>query len=486
MVLKKSIVSYFLWIIYAVAAVAGLLLFASIICDRAQYSESAGLAVCACVFVAEAAACAIFHALAKHNRIKTKRINLSIFEGVAAVIILAAALAFYIMNMQGGTAQSIYYDAAVVKSGSVISFAGDVTEFLYLKALNFLFFVFGNKITVATVLQIVISFVSLVLIYFAVRRLAGAVSALISLVFMAVSGVFVGMMSNVEPDAFRFLIFSAGLYITAVCFPRKKNLVLKLFLALLAGIYIGFFSGDCAVVATLAITAFGCSICHSAGKISEMIFKIFFTVLGVCGGLAAYFVLYSAYAGAGADKALADWLGTVGILNFSSWQYGLLDIFEYFGQFGYLMFVMQAVICLGIFTFLINKKSYLTGMWLINLMCAAVLAAAGENKIYAICAVYLIMTVLAGIAVQNLFHIDTADTTVCTETQTAANDENGDAENMAEQSTNGTPGRTVTVNVDGEDRQIKLLDNPLTLPKKKEHKMMDYDYEVADDDDFDI
>jgi hypothetical protein len=88
--------------------------------------------------------------------------------------------------------------------------------------------------------------------------------------------------------------------------------------------------------------------------------------------------------------------------------------------------------------------------------------------------------------VQNLFHINTADNTVCTETQTVTNDENGDAENMAEQSTNGTPGRTVTVNVDGEDRQIKLLDNPLTLPKKKEHKMMDYDYEVADDDDFDI
>jgi hypothetical protein len=42
------------------------------------------------------------------------------------------------------------------------------------------------------------------------------------------------------------------------------------------------------------------------------------------------------------------------------------------------------------------------------------------------------------------------------------------------------------VNVDGKDRQIKLLDNPLTLPKKKEHKTMDYDYEVSDDDDFDI
>jgi hypothetical protein len=50
----------------------------------------------------------------------------------------------------------------------------------------------------------------------------------------------------------------------------------------------------------------------------------------------------------------------------------------------------------------------------------------------------------------------------------------------------GTPGKTVTVKVDGEEKQIKLLDNPLPLPKKKQHRVMDYDYEVPEDDDFDI
>ena len=40
--------------------------------------------------------------------------------------------------------------------------------------------------------------------------------------------------------------------------------------------------------------------------------------------------------------------------------------------------------------------------------------------------------------------------------------------------------------IDGEEKKIKLLDNPLTLPKKHEKRTMDYDYEVADDDDYDI
>lgn len=33
---------------------------------------------------------------------------------------------------------------------------------------------------------------------------------------------------------------------------------------------------------------------------------------------------------------------------------------------------------------------------------------------------------------------------------------------------------------------INYIENPLPLPKKKAHKVLDYDYEVADDDDFDI
>ncbi len=35
-------------------------------------------------------------------------------------------------------------------------------------------------------------------------------------------------------------------------------------------------------------------------------------------------------------------------------------------------------------------------------------------------------------------------------------------------------------------RQIQYIENPLPLPKKSTKKALDYDYEVSDDDDFDI
>ena len=51
----------------------------------------------------------------------------------------------------------------------------------------------------------------------------------------------------------------------------------------------------------------------------------------------------------------------------------------------------------------------------------------------------------------------------------------------------GTKGEKVTVEIDGEKKEVQLLDNPMKLPKKKEtYNFMDYDYDVPDDDDFDI
>ena len=35
-------------------------------------------------------------------------------------------------------------------------------------------------------------------------------------------------------------------------------------------------------------------------------------------------------------------------------------------------------------------------------------------------------------------------------------------------------------------KKVKLLENPLPLPKKLVYDPMDYDYEVSDDDDYDI
>lgn len=71
--------------------------------------------------------------------------------------------------------------------------------------------------------------------------------------------------------------------------------------------------------------------------------------------------------------------------------------------------------------------------------------------------------------------------------------EKGDQDNSIhpewdqEESAKGTPGEVITVQKeDGTKREVKLLDNPLKLPKRHDHKALDYDFEVSEEDDFDI
>jgi hypothetical protein len=39
---------------------------------------------------------------------------------------------------------------------------------------------------------------------------------------------------------------------------------------------------------------------------------------------------------------------------------------------------------------------------------------------------------------------------------------------------------------DLEEKKVKFLENPLPVPKRREHKALDYAIEVPEDDDFDI
>ncbi len=39
---------------------------------------------------------------------------------------------------------------------------------------------------------------------------------------------------------------------------------------------------------------------------------------------------------------------------------------------------------------------------------------------------------------------------------------------------------------DGAEKDVKYIDNPLPVPKRRAHRQMEYSIEVSDNDDFDI
>lgn len=134
--------------------------------------------------------------------------------------------------------------------------------------------------------------------------------------------------------------------------------------------------------------------------------------------------------------------------------------------------VLAALMVVGVFGFWYSRRIRDKALWLfaavllILMQCFGMSSPAYFNA-YAL--LYLFCAGMAGCSVSDLFVMAGKEAVPeeAAETQSDANLEMLDLK----------PEEAPTVN---------YIENPLPLPKKKEHRALDYDYEVADDDDFDI
>lgn len=512
MVFKKNFLSYCLWILYTFAAATGLFAFAAYICFKMGYPAWNGFAACLGLLLAEALACAFFHTM--NSRGKNKRhynknnIKLSVAEGLAVVAILGIILAMRIISISYASSQSSFFDQAMVRSGVKIEPSFQSSVYFYLKTLNLICFVFGNKIAAGYVFQIILQLLAFVMLYFAVRKISGILPALCAILFPGIIANFNDAAFTLSPKSMLFFIFALVLLIVSACFGRGGN---QTAVWLIAGASVGFFSGVEIAGCVLFFVALGSNFVRDSNKaISKAVLCNVALIIGIVIGFAGYTFFNSAVNGVGFEAAFSEWIKLIEPGPINAGQLGYIPFL------GYDNVAVLFVLCFGIFSFFLNGRSYGHGLWT---FAAAVLVAfavtegsAGESMEVGM--LYIVLTILAGIAVKNVLPIpemvpvegdvaEAAEEEYVVEDIGAVSEEkeknsmfsvkskegkkNNDGSDK-ERSTvcTGTPGKTVTVNVDGESRQIKLLDNPLTLPKKREHKAMDYDIEVPEDDDYDI
>lgn len=494
MVFKKSFLSYCLWILYTFAAATGLFAFAAYICFKMGYPAWNGFAACLCLLLAEASACAFFHTMNKRGKNKRhynkNNIKLSVAEGLAVTVILGIILAMRIMSISYASSMSPFFDQAMVSPDIKIEPSFQSSVYFYLKALNIICFVFGNKIAAGYVFQIILQLLAFVMLYFAVRKISGALPALCAVLFPGIIANFNDAALTLSPKTMLFFIFALGLLIVSACFRRGRNLII---VWLIAGIYVGFFSGVEIAVFVLFFVALGSNFVSDSNKtISENALSTFALIIGSVIGFAGYTFFNSAVNGVGFEAALGEWIKLIEPGRINSGQLGYIPFL------GYDNVVVLIVLCFGIFSFFLNGRSYGHGLWT---FAAAVLVGfavteSSPDESIEVGMLYIVLTILAGIAVKNAKEYAVEDiggvieekeknSMFSVKGKDEKNNKDGSAGNGSGVCT-GTPGKTVTVNVDGESRQIKLLDNPLTLPKKREHKAMDYDIDVPEDDDYDI
>ena len=361
--------------------------------------------------------------------------------------------------------------------------------------LSFVLSFLGNKVVAAVWLQILIQMVTILLAFFAVRRLAGSIPACITMLALASSSVYAGQILEMTPESLFFACYLMGMFIVGGCVKnncrergRKSSAVLGAFLS---GFVIGFLTYLDAVSLTLIVFLLGYVTGVCGTKTEEMQgdrtsgrenagFSIILILTALAAGAAAFAGMlalnaYSCY----------EEIGTMAETLFAFYRTDFrIDYVFYRTEYSVVeCFIIVILAAFLITSFWNRRKVQNVSPWICLMLLLAPTPLTAQGVLpYQACSIF-IWSVLAGIGVQQSFVWESAARAKeqCMEEETVLTTE--------------TPIETPTETVPA--RKPRFLENPLPLPKKHEKRTFDYQYEIEEeqmkfdvevdeDDDFDI
>ncbi|MCM1383026.1 MAG: glycosyltransferase family 39 protein [Lachnoclostridium sp.] len=490
-----------LWFIYAIitGVSLGILLAAS--CMERGYPLYIGVLVCVAFMSVEAflvwyfyhriADKITFGTFGRDRQSKAKR---RIVECVGVLIVLLVCAAVPAAGVFSAPEQSRYFDMAKVVGNRAPGRTTHGITDVYVGLLHLIFVFLGNKIEAGYWLQIGLLFLAFAGLYLAVRRLSGRISAFIMLLFGVFSPSVRIQALNLSPEILFLFLYSTVLLFLAFSLKSDRQTAVK-------WLFIGMLTGLISYLDVMGITLlfFAVGIFLTGKKEEERRLKdkiiLFLTAFSgvLCGFGAALF----------ADSFLGgnrpgDILAALGNL----YKPGIYDasFFASIENVGFDIIILLCLMTFGIFSFWCNHWSDELEIWVpVTLVTLAlVLFQIPTQEVKGLRWCYLFMAGMAGVGISNIFKIrQIAETeeekrsrktdTVAEKPETAQKSQKNKAEGKEVMGIEeNREGGVVTVEFEGKTREVKLLDNPLPLPKKKAHRAMDFDYEVKDDDDFDI
>ena len=230
--------------------------------------------------------------------------------GETALVLLFFVLGFiYRMNrISDVTDGGVYYEAAFVAEGQSISKMAHGVEYAYLRLLHIVFLLIGNKLTAGIWFQVMLQMMAILLLYVGVRKLAGALPALIMLLFFLYTGPVVQEALSLSPKPLFLLLFAVGLVLLAAC----RGNVRRWSLFLMSGLWIGLTGYLDATAFLLLLIGMAAALETKGRKVSVKSRAI---AIGVCvaGAAAGFFLLIFVDAHFG-GKTLAQVLGAWGSL----------------------------------------------------------------------------------------------------------------------------------------------------------------------------
>lgn len=467
---KKNAFSYLSWVIYAVAVEVGLVCLADAICDAKGVEIYFG--TIACVLFMMLAGIGVFLVHRWLERRERSLATANVVGAALTVMLLAAGLVLRIQAISTATESAAYYELASVTSGQEIPQIVHGAVYFYVQLLHGIFYFLGNKFIVAIWTQILLQFAAVLLLYFAVRRLAGSIAAVVMLAFCMLPSYMVRGAVDLSPEMLYLVLWCGILFWISM----ENNRDWKLWEFVPIGVVIavagyldaaGFF-----LLGFATAVIFACG--NGTVSTGKRLLATFCCLAGAGAGLAGSVAVDALASGKRLGNVMQAWLKLYQPLPF---ELPLSVETPESGVAGYL--VLLCVLSLGIYAFWRNRKTDALKAWILVAVimtltaCFHILTVEMPVNRY----LYLLLSILAGVA--------TEECVVPCRVNEAAKREFAEMINLDEPSVELLPEKTETATADAKKPQF--IENPLPLPKKHEKRTLSYRVEVGEGkDDFDI
>ncbi len=384
---------------------------------------------------------------------------------------------------------------------------------LYLWLLHGAMLLLGNKPLAAAALQTVLLVCAALGLYAGVRRLCGVVPALVTVVFVGFAPYMLAETEKLTPLLLFLIFYGIAVGFIAALPERARETrgisggVLAVLHNLLTGILIGFCCYLDAAGITLLILLTGVLCVFSLENeerksiLGNGAFVFVCCVLAAAAGFAASPGLRSLGGGSLAESVCAQReLYLPGEFH--------IPVTTGTGGAFWDVPVLVLLMAVGVFGFWCSRKIRDRALWLGAAVLLVLMQCFGmtcTDYFNAYALLYLFCVIMGGCSVADLFAAGEPQEAAGTDSgvdwlsEAAGTDSEEDArlsaevddqsgQTQREQPEDGSnENRLEMIDLQSESAPaVHFIENPLPLPKKKERRVLDYDYEVADDDDFDI
>lgn len=472
---KKNAFSYLSWVIYAVAVEVGMVCLADAICDAKGVKIYFG--TIACVLYMVLAGIGVFFVHRSLERRERPLATKNVVEAALTVMLLAAGLVLRIQAISTATESAAYYELASVTSGQEIPQIVHGAVYFYVQLLHGIFYFLGNKFIVAIWTQILLQFVAVLLLYFAVRRMAGSIAAVVMLAFCMLPSYMVRGAVDLSPEMLYLVLWCGILFWISL----ENNRDWKLWEFVPIGVIIavagyldiaGFF-----LLGFVVAVIFACS---SETATRKRLLAALVCLAGAGVGLVGSVAVDALASGKQFGNVMQAWLKLYQPLSF---ELPLSMEASESGVVGYL--VLLCVLSLGIYAFWRNRKTDALKAWI---LVAVIMALAACFRILTVEMpvnryLYLLLSILAGIALEECVVPCRVNEAAKREFAEIINLDEPSAELLTEEN---EPEKAETVETT-ESGKPRFIENPLPLPKKHQKRTLSYRVEVGEGkDDFDI